>query len=74
MVQKGQIVGTKEEKIKFIIYNRWGQVVFATDQVWDCWNGNYKGENAEQGVYFYFIKAKTTCGEIIYKGDVTLLR
>ena len=62
------------QEIKFIIYNRWGQVVFATDQVWDCWNGNYKGENAEQGVYFYFIKAKTTCGEVIYKGDVTLLR
>jgi gliding motility-associated-like protein len=62
------------QEIKFLIYNRWGELVFKTDQVWDCWNGNYKGGLSEQGVYYYYIKAKTSCGYAEFKGDVTLLR
>ncbi len=62
------------QEMVFLIYNRWGQVVFKTNQAWNCWDGNYKGELAAQGVYYYYIKVKTSCGNAEYKGDVTLLR
>jgi gliding motility-associated-like protein len=62
------------EKLQFIICNRWGEVVFNTTQIWDCWNGHYKGAPSEQGTYYYYIKATFSCGEQVYKGDLTLIR
>jgi gliding motility-associated-like protein len=62
------------KELTFMIYNRWGNPVFETKELWDCWNGNYKGGLSEQDTYYYLIKAKTSCGEKIYKGDLLLIR
>ncbi len=56
------------------IYNRWGQRVFETDHSDFCWNGYFKDARAESGTYFYFLKSKTSCGEINLKGDLLLIR
>ena len=61
-------------ELNFMIYNRWGNPVFTSSEIWDCWNGNYKGIPSDQGNYYYFIKAKTACGERTYKGDILLIR
>lgn len=41
----------KVESLHFIVYNRWGVVVFETDNPNDAWDGTYAGEPAMQGVY-----------------------
>ena len=59
----------------FKIYNRWGNLVFSTTTMNDCWDGNYNGVPQELGVYVYYYTAKTTyCGNIKGKGNITLIR
>jgi gliding motility-associated-like protein len=57
------------------IYDRWGEKIFETDDLLGGWNGNYKGKEAEPGVYVYFLRA--ICydqSEFTKQGNVTLLR
>jgi len=59
----------------FIIFNRWGQIIFETKDPNAGWNGTYKGEDAQLGVYTYLIQFRNPEGVLITKrGTVTLLR
>ncbi len=56
------------------LYNRWGELVFHSDDPTKCWNGIYKGVLQPSDVYVYWIKAKTRCGEIFRKGTFALIK
>ncbi len=62
-------------KMQFIIWNRWGQKVFETNNRFQGWDGKVKGVVQPMDVYAYtlsiefFDGAKTT-----KKGDITLIR
>lgn len=62
-------------KMRFTIWNRWGQKVFETGNRFDGWDGRVKGVVQPMDVYAYtldvefFDGAKTT-----RKGDITLIR
>jgi gliding motility-associated-like protein len=59
----------------FRIYNRWGQVVFFTDQLNTGWNGYFKGSEPMTGTYLWEIRGKSNKGKVITKsGSVLLLR
>ncbi len=62
------------ENLEFIIFNRYGNVVFKTNNAADCWDGNYNGKPASPGSYVYYIKAKTLCGPVEIKESVLLVR
>ena len=61
------------------IFNRWGQLLFESNQIAEEWNGRTKaGEKAPEGTYFYIFtisliedRNETTK---IFKGTLTLLR
>lgn len=59
------------------IYNRWGVIVFETDNPEECWTGETQKTKMPlpEGVYYYIITAKTCQGDK-YKlvGNVTILR
>jgi gliding motility-associated-like protein len=57
------------------IYNRWGEVIFNTQDRYLGWDGkNENGKPYEEGVYVYQLKFKDGFGkEYEYKGSVTLL-
>ena len=38
------------------IYNRWGQMVYKSDDLSKGWNGTFKGKNLPTGSYVYKIK------------------
>ena len=63
------------ESYSFIVYNRWGKQMFATDDVTQGWDGIYKNKEQEIGVYVYSIQYKFV-GEAadIKSGNVTLVR
>lgn len=61
-------------QLEFLIYNRWGQVVFATSDPSKCWDGTLKGKPQDSGGFVYVIKAKSLCGEVLKKGTVMLIR
>jgi gliding motility-associated-like protein len=57
------------------IYNRWGQVVFATTDRTQGWNGLYKGVLQPMDVYTYTLDVEFTDGQKLRKtGDISLLR
>ena len=35
------------------IYNRWGEIIFESQDMSEGWNGKYNGEDAQQGSYVY---------------------
>ena len=56
------------------IYNRWGELVFHTNDINQGWDGYYKGRLAKQGVYVYIAEGKYSNGQpFVLRGDVTLL-
>ncbi len=57
------------------IFNRWGEMVFESQNVDDQWDGTMGGKDAPADVYIYIIEFSTPDGEVIQlKGDVTLIR
>ena len=49
--------------LTFKIFNRWGNLVFETNQLNDGWDGYYKGELQNTGVYVYILEATFSNGE-----------
>lgn len=58
------------------IYDRWGRLVFTSDELQFDWDGNWKnGTNAAEGVYFYVIRYTDDYdNNYTVKGYVTLIR
>lgn len=57
------------------IYNRWGQLVFQTNNRKDAWDGTFKGKLQPMDVYTYTLDVEFTDGKKLRKtGDITLLR
>jgi len=62
-------------KLSFQIFNRWGELVFATTDINAGWDGYYKGKLQAQDVYHYAAVVEFYTGEkLAKKGDITLLR
>lgn len=72
----GSDISSKD--FEWIIFNRWGDVVFYTTDPTIPWTGNVSGGEhyAADGVYNYILKARaeTHVDEIIKKGIITLIR
>ena len=57
------------------IYTRWGEKVFETRDINECWDGLYNGNPCLPGVYTYTCHIKCEAGqENLLKGDITLIR
>jgi gliding motility-associated-like protein len=56
------------------IFNRWGNVVFQSTNVTDCWDGKYKGVAQDAGTFVYQLKGESACGTIDKKGTIILIR
>lgn len=57
------------------IFSRWGEIVYESHDVNECWDGRYKDNMCLPGVYTYY--CKITCEanqEAAFKGDITLIR
>lgn len=64
------------EEIVHRVYNRWGELVFQSDDHIKGWNGEYKSSLQPADVYIYYIDAtdKVTKDRLTISGAVTLLR
>ncbi|MES2568268.1 MAG: PKD domain-containing protein [Bacteroidota bacterium] len=60
---------------KFQVFNRWGELIFETEDFKQGWNGYYRGKICQVGVYVWKAYVKLNNGKIFnLTGDVTLLR
>ncbi|MCH8902514.1 MAG: gliding motility-associated C-terminal domain-containing protein, partial [Bacteroidetes bacterium] len=61
--------------IFFRIYDRWGELVFESNNIDDGWDGKYKGKNQPTGTYtFVLIGVAVNNEKVIEKGNITLIR
>ncbi len=62
------------------IFNRWGQLIFESDDPAKGWDGNYNGSPVPMGTYVYtavftsFESGIQSSIDIANKGTVTLIR
>ena len=70
-----RIKTTGEKSFHLQIYDRWGQLVFETNNKADAWNGQYKGKELASAVYFFKVNVVFKSGRRIEKsGDISLIR
>jgi len=64
----------KVENYKLQIFNRWGVLIFESHEINVPWNGYYKGDLCQQGVYVWLVEGKYQDGKPFKMvGNVTLL-
>lgn len=66
----------KPQQYEMFIYNRWGEMVYYSNDAYGEWDGNYNGKPAPDGVYIYRIiynDFKNNLPQLV-EGHVTLLR
>ncbi|MCH2197940.1 MAG: gliding motility-associated C-terminal domain-containing protein [Flavobacteriales bacterium] len=64
-------------EFELILFNRWGEEVWYTNETGQCWNGSFQGGGhyVRDGVYSYIAKAISLKGNtIVRKGSVVILR
>lgn len=68
--------GVQQQVESVLIFNRWGELVFEAGQEFTGWDGNCKGNQCSEGVYFATVVIKNTQNNSIekYSGNITLLR
>lgn len=61
---------------EFMVFDRWGQLIFRTDDVNKAWDGRYKNEPVQQDAYVWkvIVKDKYKLEKHEYVGHVTVLR
>jgi len=72
-----RITGFLIDKFNFQVYDRWGMKLFETSNISEGWDGTFKGEPQELGVYLYVVNynyIEDDRENRVMKGNFTLLR
>ncbi len=62
------------ERYSILIHDRWGKLVYESDNPLDGWDGNCKGKPVVEGVYFYILTGGCRGEPVKQTGTVTLIR
>lgn len=70
------IVGIDVYDFECLIFDRWGEVVWENRDPEAGWDGTFKGEKCQVGMYTWIVRAKDLLndGQYTYNGHVTLLK
>ncbi|MBL7963491.1 MAG: PKD domain-containing protein [Flavobacteriales bacterium] len=63
------------DEVRMWIFNRWGELIFESDDMRVGWDGYYRGQLSPQDVYVYKLKVRFVDNTVIERtGDLTLIR
>ncbi|MBC7865188.1 MAG: PKD domain-containing protein [Bacteroidia bacterium] len=64
------------EEYEFLIYDRWGELIYETHEINEGWDGTYKGDKVQIDVYVWKIKYRDVVdlNEHTHVGHVTVVR
>lgn len=69
------VYGNYVAGIHFRIFNQWGEMIFASQNMANGWDGSYKGKQQPVGVYVYVLKVVLQDGVVVNKtGSINLIR
>lgn len=63
-----------EKMIKLVIFNRWGEKVFESQDIHSTWNGTYNGNPLPMDSYTWVLTGICDGAEFTESGNVTLVR
>lgn len=68
--------GEEKGSYQFYVFDRWGQLIFNTNDTQKGWDGTHKNIKSKEDVYVWKILIKNTLNEDVkeYRGHVSLLR
>ncbi|MEX2588616.1 MAG: gliding motility-associated C-terminal domain-containing protein, partial [Chitinophagales bacterium] len=69
-----KVYGTRIESMRLQIFNRWGEMIFETNEIDKGWDGTYKGEKLPAGLYVYILRGVAANEFVKEVGKVSLLR
>lgn len=72
----GVVVICPVSEYHLMIFSRWGEKVFDTKDVYELWDGSYKGRMCDNGVYMYVIEYRSAATRMnkFLKGNITMFR
>ena len=63
------------KKFELQIFDRWGELIFSSNSAEQIWDGTFKGQECQQGVYNYkLVLLNVKREEKIYSGSIMLYR
>ena len=63
------------EQYELMVFNRWGELLYATSNLSEGWDGTYKGKMVPNGAYVYKVRAVSFEKETFEKiGSISVLR
>lgn len=69
------VVNEKVSSIDFFIYDRWGELLYKSNNLYFSWDGTFNGKNCMSGIYAYQVIILYTDGsKKIKTGNITLIR
>ena len=69
------VYGIQDITYELLIYDRWGKLIFSTNDTKQGWDGTYKGQIVTQDVYSYKLSYTTISGiQKKYIGRITLAK
>ena len=68
------IRGNFISELDFKLYDRWGELVFETQDQSMGWNGYFKGKKVDPAVFVYYLRVVCEEGEVYFEeGNITVL-
>lgn len=69
------VSGQAVKTIDFSIYDRWGELLFHSEDLSQGWDGRYNGQLLNPGVFIYTLRITFLDDKLYFrKGDITLIR
>ena len=69
-----ELVRSEISDFEILIYDRWGEIIFATTDVNFEWDGTVNGKPVENGVYVYLMRYMPPTGkQVTRRGTITVL-
>jgi gliding motility-associated-like protein len=63
------------DQFKLVIHNRWGEKIFESEDISQCWDGTFKGIGVQSGLYAYNLYVRQQNGTVVNKtGTITLVK
>jgi gliding motility-associated-like protein len=70
-----KVFGQYTAEVEFKIFNRWGELLFITNDLSQGWDGRYKGTKMPEGPYVFRAKLTDLAGRTSDRaGNILLLR
>ena len=70
-----EVAGGRIKSFQIQIYNRWGEVLFETDDIRNSWDGKKEGREVPQGLYIFHIRYTNFLDEATkLEGVISVLR